>query len=308
MQQTVLISGASGLIGTALSDHLRKAGFAVHKLARDNPEAQFNYSSESKRVTLDDSIHLDAVVNLAGPSIADGRWTDSRKREIVNSRVDITTALASALATKTKSPNIFLSASAVGFYGESDDPLDEDSPAGNDFLAAVATRWEQATAPARLAGIPTAHLRFGVVLSTKGGVLGKLMLPFSLCMGGRLGDGKQPMSWIALTDAVAILTTLIQEPESLAAHTDQEGACALNLVAGEPITNADFTKALGRAIRRPAPFPLPKVFIRLLFGEMGDALLLGRSSVVSKRLSNLGIALQYSNIDLALAYLIENKA
>ncbi|MBL6804817.1 MAG: TIGR01777 family protein [Pseudomonadales bacterium] len=307
MQQTVLISGASGLIGTALSGHLRKAGFAIHKLARDNPDAQFNYSSESKRVTLDDSIPLHAVVNLAGPSIADGRWTDSRKRELLDSRVDVTTALASALATATRPPNVFLSASAVGFYGESDEPLDEDSPAGSDFLAAVATSWEQATAPARRAGIPTAHLRFGVVLSTKGGVLGKLMLPFSLCAGGRLGDGKQPMSWIALPDVLIILTRLIEDPALLTAHTDPKGACTLNLVAGEPITNADFTKALGRAIRRPTPFPLPKSLIRLLFGEMGDALLLGHSSVVSKRLSNLGIALQYPNIDLALAHLIENK-
>jgi len=308
MQQAVLISGASGLIGTALSDHLRSAGYAVHKLERDNPNAQFNYSSESKKATLDDSIPLHAVVNLAGPSIADGRWTDRRKRELLDSRVDVTTALASALATATKPPAVFLSASAVGFYGQSDEPLDEDSPVGSDFLASVATQWEHSTAPARIAAIPTAHLRFGVVLSTKGGVLGKLMLPFSLCAGGRLGDGKQPMSWIALPDVLSILTYLIEEPASFNAHTDQKGACALNLVAGEPITNAEFTKALGRAIRRPTPFPLPKSLIRLLFGEMGDALLLGHSSVVSKRLTNFGIALQYPNIDLALAYLVKNKA
>ncbi len=308
MQQAVLISGASGLIGTALSDHLRSVGYAVHKLERDNPNAQFNYSSESKKATLDNSIPLHAVVNLAGPSIADGRWTDSRKRELLDSRVDVTTALASALATATKPPAVFLSASAVGFYGQSDEPLDEDSPAGSDFLASVATQWEHSTAPARIAAIPTAHLRFGVVLSTKGGVLGKLMLPFSLCAGGRLGDGKQPMSWIALPDVLSILTYLIEEPASFNAHTDPKGACALNLVAGKPITNADFTKALGRAIRRPTPFPLPKSLIRILFGEMGDALLLGHSSVVSKRLTNLGIALQYPSIDLALAYLVKNKA
>lgn len=308
MQQAVLISGASGLIGTALSDHLRSAGYAVHKLERDNPNAQFNYSSESKKATLDDSISLHAVVNLAGPSIADGRWTDSRKRELLDSRVDVTTALASALATATKPPAVFLSASAVGFYGQSDEPFDEDSPAGSDFLASVATQWEHSTAPARTAAIPTAHLRFGVVLSTRGGVLGKLMLPFSLCAGGRLGDGKQLMSWIALPDVLRILTRLIEEPALLTAHTDPKGACALNLVAGKPITNADFTKALGRAIRRPTPFPLPNRLIRLLFGEMGDALLLGHSSVISQRLPNLGIALQYPNIDLALAYLVKNKA
>jgi NAD dependent epimerase/dehydratase family enzyme len=134
------------------------------------------------------------------------------------------------------------------------------------------------------------------------------MLPFSLCAGGRLGDGKQLMSWIALPDVLRILTRLIEEPALLTAHTDPKGACALNLVAGKPITNADFTKALGRAIRRPTPFPLPKSLIRLLFGEMGDALLLGHSSVISQRLPNLGIALQYPNIDLALAYLVKNKA
>ena len=308
MGKSILISGANGLIGKALSDHLKSLGFIIHRLERDEPKALFNYSSETKQVTLDSAISLHAVINLAGPSIAEGRWTTSRKKTLLDSRVDITKALASALASATEPPSVFLSASAVGFYGVSDDLLDEDSPPGNDFLASIATRWEQATAPARLAGIPTAHLRFGVVLSTRGGVLGKLMMPFSLCAGGRLGDGKQLMSWIALPDVLTILTRLIEQPALLAALYDSAGSCALNLVAGEPITNAVFTETLGRALGRPTPFPLPKSLIRLLFGEMGDTLLLGHSSVVSKRLASLDVTLQYPNIDSALIYLIKNNA
>ena len=308
MQKHVLISGASGLIGSALSTHLAGLGFAIHRLERDNSAARFNYSSASKHVSLDHSIFLSAVINLAGPSIADGRWTASRKQELLESRVDITTALATALAAAPKPPALFLSASAVGFYGESTLPLSEEAPAGGDYLASLATRWEAATAPAQLVGIPTTHLRFGVVLSTKGGVLGKLMLPFSLCVGGRLGNGHQPMSWIALPDVLNLLSHMIEAPDVLTAHADSEGANALNLVADEPTTNAAFTKALGHALHRPTPFPLPKSLIRLLFGEMGDALLLGHSAVISTRLSTLGYALQYPNIDLALDYLIEHKA
>ncbi len=308
MQQHILISGASGLIGSALSTHLAGLGFAIHRLERDNAAAPFNYSSASKQVTLDHSVSLSAVVNLAGPSIADGRWTARRKQALLESRVDITTALATALATAPQLPALFLSASAVGFYGESTLPLNEEAPAGNDYLASLATRWEAATGPARRAGIATAHLRFGVVLSTKGGVLGKLMLPFSLCVGGRLGNGHQPMSWIALPDVLNLLTRIIEAPDLLTAHADSEGASALNLVVSEPITNAVFTKALGRALHRPTPFPLPKSLIRLLFGEMGDALLLGHSAVISTRLSTLGYTLKYPNIDLALDYLIEHKA
>lgn len=308
MQQHILISGSSGLIGSALSTHLAGLGLVIHRLERDNPTAPFNYSSASKQVTLDHSVPLSAVVNLAGPSIADGRWTTSRKQELLESRVDITTAFATALAAAPQPPALFLSASAVGFYGESTLSLNEEAPAGGDYLASLATRWEAATAPARRVGIPTAHLRFGVVLSTKGGVLGKLMLPFSLCVGGRLGNGHQPMSWIALPDVLTLLTRIIETPEVLTAHADSEGASVLNLVADEPITNAVFTKALGRALHRPTPFPLPKSLIRLLFGEMGDALLLGNSAIISTRLSTLGYTPQYPSIDLALAYLIEHKA
>ena len=134
------------------------------------------------------------------------------------------------------------------------------------------------------------------------------MLPFSLCVGGRLGNGHQPMSWIALPDVLALLTRIIEAPEVLTAHADGEGASVLNLVADEPITNAVFTKALGRALHRPTPFPLPKSLIRLLFGEMGDALLLGNSAIISTRRSTLGYTPQYPSIDLALAYLIEHKA
>jgi uncharacterized protein (TIGR01777 family) len=301
-QRHVLLTGASGLIGTALAAHLTASGFVVHKLARDASSAAFNYDSNSKTVVLDSSIPLYAAVNLAGPSIADGRWSESRKRDILENRRDLTHALSSALASASTPPAVYLSASAIGYYGPSPDQepasphtdscFDEHSPAGDDFLAEVGKSWEAATLPARDAGIPTVHLRFGVVMSTRGGVLGKMLLPFSLCLGGRLGSGSQRMSWISLPDAIGVLSSLLNRPEQAAALADDNGATAINLV---------------NALNRPTVLPLPSPVINLLFGEMGSALLLGSAAVCSTKVQALDYTLQHPSIEGAIEHLVSNR-
>lgn len=312
MEGHVLISGAHGMIGSALAHHLGTLGFTVHSLARDRPQAPFNYQSKTGKVTLQPGVRLRAVINLAGPSIADGRWSKSRKRDLLDSRERLTRALSMALANAEHRPAVYLSASAVGYYGASDERsiADESTAPGSDFLAAIATSWEAATTSAVTAGIPTAALRFGVVLSTRGGVLGKMMLPFKLCLGGRLGSGTQRMSWIALPDVLGLIAALIAEPDQLAELADVSRAAgadaplSLNLVAPEPVSNADFTRALGSALARPTPFPLPGAIISLAFGEMGRTLLLGSSAVRSTRLERLRYALKYPDIDSALQHLV----
>ncbi|MFT4816264.1 MAG: hypothetical protein ACI80L_002925 [Pseudohongiellaceae bacterium] len=297
--KNILITGASGMIGSALVEHLSKSGFAVHQLSRCSRDVPFYFDAGQGRVHLDQSIPLLAVINLAGPSIADKRWSESRKREILDSRQRLTHALATALAGLDTKPETFLSASAIGFYGETgESSVDENSPVGGDFLAEVAQAWEGATAPAEVAGINTIHLRFGIVLSPRGGVLKKLLLPFKLGLGGRIGNGKQGMSWISIADVVQVIHKLISDnPES----------GPINLVAQQPISNLDFTANLAYALHRPNFVPLPGFMVKLLLGEMGEALLLGSSRVTSRKLAQLGIQLEYPSLPSALTALLHPK-
>lgn len=295
----ILITGASGMIGGALVEHLSKAGFAVHQLSRHSADLPFYYDAGLGVVYLDPSIPLLAVINLAGPSIADKRWSERRKREILDSRQQLTHALATALAESDSKPSTFLSASAIGYYGETgESSVDEDSPVGSDFLAEVAQAWEEATAPAEAAGINTIHLRFGIVLSPRGGVLKKLLLPFKLGLGGRIGSGLQGMSWISLADVMHIIHMLILDnPES----------GPINLVAQQPINNLDFSADLAQSLHRPNLLPLPGFMVKLLLGEMGEALLLGSSRVTSRKLADLGIQLQYPTLRPALTALVSEQ-
>jgi uncharacterized protein (TIGR01777 family) len=218
---------------------------------------------------------LDAVVHLAGENVAGARWSDAQKQRIRESRVRGTRLLAEALSALRTKPAVWLSASAVGIYGDGGDrPLDEDSPPGDDFLAQVGVAWEEAAAPARAAGIRVVHPRFGVVLHPSGGALAKMLGPFKLGLGGKLGSGAQYMSWIALEDAVRALLHLIDQP--------LEGP--VNLVAPNPVTNAEFTRALARALHRPAPFFVPSFAARLALGEMAEVALLRGQRVFPKRL------------------------
>ena len=317
MSKLILLTGASGLIGSQLQTALTQQGYEVATLNRSDKNSPFYYDSAEKRVLLSEASPLYAVINLAGPSIADGRWSPARKLEILESRRDLTQALSKALAAAEHKPELYLSASAIGFYGpslqtenaDSDDSsaFDESSKAGSDFLADVATQWEAATRAAREAQITTLHLRFGVVLSTHGGVLGKLLLPFKFCAGGRLGNGQQLMSWIALPDALQIISKLVEQPSIAQSLQSEEGGGALNLVTDHAVSNAQFTAALGKALKRPTPFPLPEALINVAFGEMGRTLLLGSSNVRSSKLDELGLRPELQSIDNAVAALVDQR-
>ena len=297
--KNILLTGASGLIGSALCGALEAAGYKVYPLARNQSTAPFSYSEETCRVQLNSDIPLFAVINLAGPNISDGRWTTARKKYLLHSRINLTQALASGIAELPCKPDIFLSASAIGYYGlTGENTVDENSAAGTDFLAEIGTRWEQSTRPAELAGINTLHLRFGVVLSASGGMLKKLLLPFKLGLGGKIGNGRQYLSWISVEDVQQIVLHLLQT---------NPPAGAINLVAEEPVTNQEFSQQLGHALNRPAVLPMPAPVAKLLFGEMGETLLLGSSRVKSIKHDSLGITLRHPTIDKALQDILKKN-
>ena len=292
--KNILVTGASGLIGSALREHLESQGHRVFALARGDAGAAFHYSEEKREVRLDPNVELDAVVNLAGANISAKRWNDAYKRLILDSRVKLTQALAGALAASAHKPRVFLSASAIGYYGDTGaETVDESSPRGTDFLADVAGNWEAACEPALAAGIRTINMRLGVVLSRDGGVLKEMLPPFKLGGGGKLGDGSQYMSWISLSDAISLIELCLR---------DDNISGPINFVSGQPSTNAEFTRALGKVLRRPTFSPFLRAWlIRLLFGEMGETLLLGSNRVISRRHGEIGFQPEYSDLTEALA-------
>jgi uncharacterized protein (TIGR01777 family) len=294
----IAVSGSSGLVGSALVRSLTVGGHSASRLVR-GPAAGADAIGWDPAAGVRDAARLeglDGVVHLAGENIGAGRWTARRKAEIRRSRVEGTQRLCEALARLARPPRVLVSASAVGFYGDrGDEALREESPAGNDFLAGVCRDWEAATGPAARAGIRVVCLRFGMVLSPAGGGLQKMLLPFRLGAGGRLGDGRQYMSWIALDDAVGALHHALVT-ESLAGP--------VNAVAPSPATNAEFTRELARVLRRPAIVPLPAFAARLAFGEMADALLLASQRVMPGRLLASGYAFRFPGLEGALRHLL----
>jgi len=289
----VAITGASGLLGSALAVRFREDGGTVHRLKRGtralDPDIAWNPDAD----TIDAAglEGVDAVVNLAGESLLQ-RWTEGRKRRIRESRVRGTALLARTLAGLRQPPRVLLSASAIGIYGDrGEEELDERSSAGSDFLASVAREWEQATEPARAAGIRVALLRTGVVLSRHGGALAKMLLPFRIGIGGRIGGGKQWMSWIALADWIRATLFLLSS-----------GALAgpVNLVAPNPVPNQVFAKTLARVLSRPALAPVPSGAIGLLFGEMGRATILASQRIHPRRLLEAGFEFEYPTLEGAL--------
>ena len=290
----ILITGASGMIGSALSTRLTQSGHQVFGLSRSDSSAPFHYDPINDRVHLSTDTKLDVVVNLAGANIADRRWNIKRKEEILNSRARLTRALSLALSESQPPPHTLLSASAIGFYGnQCTAPTDEDSPPGNDFLAEVSVRWEEATAPATNAGIRTVLLRFGLVLNAHGGVLKNLVMPGGLAVVGRLGDGEHLMSWISLPDAINVMMACLQ---------DRNFNGPVNVVAPEVVSNRAFAKALSKARRRPALPPIPAAIVRMMFGEMADTALLASGNICSSRLDELGIELRHKDLDSALSH------
>jgi len=288
----VLISGASGLIGSSLVSELESAGHSVVRLVRRAPAAANEISWDSiARPDVPALDGFDAVVHLAGESIS-GRWTPAKKARIRDSRVHGTSTLATALARAQRPPKVFISASAIGIYGDRGDEVLLESSAGrSDFLAQVAQQWEAATEPAARAGIRVVMTRFGVVLSPHGGALARMVPPFRMGVGGRIGSGKQWMSWIMLEDVVGVIQHAIGS-ESLRG--------AVNTVAPNPVTNAGFTRALGQALHRPTIFPLPAFMVKLVFGEMGQALLLSSQRVSCEMLLASGYRFHHPQLKAAL--------
>jgi hypothetical protein len=296
----ILLTGSTGLIGTALTRHLQTLGHNIYPLYRNpSTEKSHYWNPEEDQIHLDDEIKLDAVIHLAGENIADSRWSQKKKDSILNSRVHGTRLLAETISQLEHRPELLISGSAIGFYGDTGDNIvDEDSPRGTGFLSDIATQWEAATQAAEDAGIRTIHIRTGIVLSPQGGVLQKMLFPFSMGLGGVVGNGQQYMSWISIDDVLGIITTMLENDQMQGAY---------NLVAPNPVTNYTFTKSLGKVLRRPTVSPLPAFVARMMFGEMADALLLSSSRVATSRLKSAGYTFTDSDLTETLSRLLDKN-
>jgi uncharacterized protein (TIGR01777 family) len=290
---TLLIAGGSGFLGTALAKVFRAAGHRVMILTRrPRREGDVLWSTKPTDTTWRHALERsDAVINLAGASIAGTRWTDERKREIRASRMQPTQALVSAIAVATRPPAVFISGSAVGIYGvHGDEVITEETPAGDDFLSAVCRDWEtlalEASSRSRVV-----LLRSGVVLGREGGALPQLALPFRLFAGGPVGTGQQYLSWISLADWIGVVQWTL---------TRNHVSGPLNLTAPAPVTNADFARTIGRVLRRPSFVPTPAFAVRFAFGELADALILGGQRVVPTRATALGYEFKHQTLEPAL--------
>ena len=292
----VAITGATGLIGTALTHDLRAAGVDVLRLVRRPPAGpgEVRWDPAAAGAGLDRSAlsGLDAVVHLSGAGVADRRWTPARKQELRDSRIATTSALVRAMLAAEQPPPVLLAGSAVGWYGQTGDrAVDETEPSGTGFLAALVRDWEAAASAAAAAGVRVVNLRSGVVLTRDGGMLARLLLPFRLGLGIRFGPGTQYLSWITLTDHLRAVRFLLE-------HQDLSGP--VNLTAPAPVTNAEFTKALAAALHRPALLAVPSAALRLGLGEVSTELL-GSNRVLPARLEQAGFAFRYPAIGPALA-------
>ncbi len=291
----IAITGASGMVGRQLAAFLTAGGHEVFRFARGRTarEGEIAWNPASGRIDHEALEGLNAVIHLAGENIAGGRWTEGRKAEIVASRVNGTKLLAEALSVLRNPPGVFLSASAVGYYGDrGEERVDESASPGVGFLAEVARAWEDGTEPANAAGIRTVRMRFGVILSSRGGALAKMLLPFELGLGGPIGSGRQGFSWIALDDAIYAMYHLMR-------HDEIRGP--VNVVAPGPVPQREFARALGGALRRPAFVPLPASVVRGLFGQMGEEALLQGQFVEPRALLGSGFTWSAARLDEALA-------
>jgi uncharacterized protein (TIGR01777 family) len=295
----ILISGSHGLVGTALIKALEPEGHEIFRLVRHAPNSrsEIEWSPDRYSIALARIEGFDAVVHLAGESIAEGRWTEEKKKRIRESRVKGTRLLGDALANLTDRPKTFICASAIGYYGNrGDELLTEASAPGNDFLSEVCVEWENAAALAVEKGIRVVNTRFGIILDQKGGALAKMLPPFRMGIGGRIGSGKQWMSWIALDDVVGGIKFAL-------ANDSLRGP--VNFVAPNPVTNAEFTKTLGKTLSRPTIFPIPAFGVRLAFGEMADALLLSSQRVEPQTLKASGYQFSYSQLGPGLHHVLQ---
>ena len=295
----VLLTGSTGLIGSALHRALIAEGMEVFSLVRravSNEANQVFWDPYSRTVEPSRLEHANALIHLSGENVALGRWTPERKRNIYDSRIKTTSFLGEVLTALKNPPRVWLCASAVGYYGDRGDAaVDESHPMGSGFLAQVCSDWESATRPAIDRGIRVIHLRFGMVLSREGGAMARLLPVFRLGLGGVLGNGKQYMSWVTLDDAVRAMCFLLS-------HEEVSGA--VNVVAPEPVTNREFTKSLAQALHRPAVLPVPALALRMIFGEMADAVLLSSIRALPRKLERAGFAFRSPTLPQAWSALL----
>ncbi len=291
----ILITGASGLVGTELQKSFAAKGYQMLLASRSEPkdDKQIQWSIEEGFTDPEKLEGIDAVVHLAGESVSGGlRWTDEKKKAIRDSRVLGTRNVVDAISKLKNKPKVFVASSAIGFYGErGDEEVTESMAAGDNFLAEVCKQWEAESRRAEDAGIRTVLLRTGIVLSKDGGALGTMLTPFKLGVGGVVGSGKQWMSWISMEDEIAIINFVI-ENETIRG--------AVNAVSPNPVTNQEFTKTLGEVLYRPTFLPLPEFAVSMVFGEMGDALLLASTKVIPKRLTDAGFEFKYPDLKPAI--------
>lgn len=295
----VLVTGSSGLIGSALTARLTSQGHSVTRLVRAKLAAgvaALEWDPAAGRLDAAALEGFEAVVHLAGESIAAGRWTAARKARIRGSRIEGTRLLAANLARLMRKPAVLLCASATGYYGNrGEEVLRESSPPGSGFLADLCREWEAASEPAARAGVRVVNLRTGLVLSRQGGALPRMLAPFRLGLGGRIGDGRQYMSWISLDELTGVYGYALRT-ETLAGP--------VNVVTPNPVTNADFTRTLGRVLRRPTVFPLPAFAARLALGEMADELLLASARVQPAKLLATGYVFRFAELEGALRHML----
>ena len=295
-----LITGASGLIGKELQKSFRAKGYelllASRKESTDPLHVQWSIEAGFAKPEAIEGV--DIVVHLAGENVSGGlRWTEEKKKAIRDSRVLGTRNVVDAISKLKHKPKVFIASSAIGFYGErGDEEVTESSAAGDDFLSSVCKEWEAESRRAEDAGIRTVLLRTGIVLSKDGGALATMLLPFKMGVGGVVGSGKQWMSWISLDDEIAIINFAI-ENENIRG--------ALNAVSPNPVTNHEFTKTLGDVLYRPTILPLPEFAVSMIFGEMGDALLLASTKVIPKRLEDAGFEFKYPDLKAAIEHAVE---
>ena len=290
----VLITGASGFIGSALQRLLRENGHDLLLVSRSEPRdaswvqwsVEYGFTDPTKLEG------IDAVIHLAGESISGLRWTDEKKKAIRNSRVLGTRNIVDTISELERRPSVLIAASAVGFYGDrGDEILTETSKSGKTFLADVCREWEAESRRAEDSGVRTVLLRTGLVMSKEGGALGTMLLPFKMGLGGVIGDGKQWMSWISLDDHIRVITTAL-ENENIRG--------AVNSVSPEPVTNEEFTKIMGEVLYRPTFIPVPEFAVHLMLGEMGEELLLNSERVIPKRLTDLGFEFKFADLKKAI--------
>jgi uncharacterized protein len=296
IDQRILVSGVSGPIGKALLPELRKRGRIV-RLVRGTVTGNDQISWNPAQALPPQQVEgFDIVIHLAGETIV-GRWNAAKKARIRDTRVQGTKTLVESLTKTAHPPRVFICASGIGYYGDrGDELLREESAPGSDFLAQVCREWETVTQSATTAGIRTVNTRFGVILSRDGGALPKMLPPFRMGVGGRIGTGRQWMSWIHIADVVGAIEHALDNPSV---------SGAVNVVGPNPAMNAEFTRTLARALHRPAIFPMPSFAARLAFGEMGDALLLASQRVEAAKLTANGYRFQFEDLSAALAALLQ---